>query len=212
MRMNNLLKPDSGFHHRPNSKGDEHGFFSLDSFKYQFLQYLEQSTLSLTGHGAYTPMTPGGRLFNFFYCLFALLLVSTYTANLASFLSYEKPFTDIESIDHLATTKKPVCIPDGTANADWVEASYSRMNTIRKKDAAAMVKALGTGECEYFVAPVPTAQYEVHNECAGNVHVVGKPLQFGYTEMAVGVAKNRTGEKWRGAGATNRESRLGRRS
>lgn len=192
MRMNNLLKPDSGFHSRPDSSGDEHGFFSFDSFKYRFLSYLEQSTLSLTGHGAYTPTTPAGRLFNFFYCLFALLLVSTYTANLASFLSYVKPFNDIESLGHLATTQKPVCILEGTAMADWIEASYSKMNTVRKEGYDAMAEALNTGDCEYLVADVPRVEYKVNNVCSDNVHIIGNPLQFGYTEMVVGVSKNRT--------------------
>ncbi len=192
MAMNNLLKPESGFHARPDGTGDEYGFFSWDAFKCQFLQYLEQSTLSLTGHGAYTPTTPGGRLFNFFYCLFALLLVSTYTANLASFLSYEQPFSDIESIGHLATTEKRVCVPDGTAMTDWIRSSYRRMNVVLKQGTTGMIEGLSTGDCEYYIDTAPEIDYQVNNRCVDNVQSVGTPLQFGYTDMAVGVAKNRT--------------------
>ena len=43
MQMNQLLKETSGFHRKPDSSGEEeHGFFSLDSFKHYYLKYIEQ--------------------------------------------------------------------------------------------------------------------------------------------------------------------------
>jgi len=192
MQMNQLLKETSGFHRKPDSSGEEeHGFFSLDSFKHYYLKYIEQGFLTLTGHSVYQPATSSGRLLNLLYCLFALLLTATYTANLATFLLYEETKYDITSIEHLATSGDTVCTPGGTANAAWVKKAFPEMITLEKSSVQGMVEGMNSGECAAFVSPRSIGQYELHNNCAAKVQVVGTPLKYGYTEMAVGVSNSR---------------------
>ncbi|GMH48599.1 hypothetical protein TrVE_jg14473 [Triparma verrucosa] len=199
MEYNHILRKESGFHRKPDGGGEEHGFFSVDSFKKFFLRYLESGFLTLTGHSVYTPATSSGRLLNLFYCIFALLLTSTYTANLATFLisdeSTNLQFKDVKGLaQESEKLNKFVCTPGGTANAAWTETAFPNMKTLQKMSVAGMVEGLLNDECIAFLSPRSIGQYELHNNCPEGkqtVEILGTPLEYGFTDMAVGVHQSR---------------------
>ena len=189
MEYNHILRKEAGFHRKPDGGGEEHGFFSIDSFKKFFLRYLESGFLTLTGHSVYTPATSSGRLLNLFYCIFALLLTSTYTANLATFLisdeSASARFKDVDGLSKESSKfNDKVCTPGGTANAAWTENAFPAMKTVAKDSVKGMVEALVNDECIAFLSPRSIGQYELHNNCPGGEQVVdllGTPLEYGFT-------------------------------
>ena len=58
------------------------GFMRWASFVEAFPAWLQESVLTLTAHSGLTPKTSPGRLLSVAYCLFSLLLVSVYVAEL----------------------------------------------------------------------------------------------------------------------------------
>ena len=58
------------------------GFMRLSSFGEAFPAWLQESVLTLTAHSGLSPKTSPGRLLSVAYCLFSLLLVSVYVAEL----------------------------------------------------------------------------------------------------------------------------------
>ena len=60
----------------------------------------------MTSGGDATPVTTSGRIMGTFWWFFSLIIVATYTANLAAFLTVTRMETPIESLEDLANQQK----------------------------------------------------------------------------------------------------------
>ena len=58
------------------------GFMRWSSFVESFPEWIKESVLTMTAHSGLSPKTSTGRLLSVMYCLFCLLLVSVYVAEL----------------------------------------------------------------------------------------------------------------------------------
>lgn len=143
----------------------------LSAVVYQFLEYLGLperhrgsrrrdtlgnniflSMLMFTQHFQFNPRTPASRIFASSLALWALLISSAYTANLASyFVIQNRPQLHVESIDDAIRAGLPLCIYDTTASAMYVEQSFPKANTIRKKTEIDLYTAVNEGECALAV-------------------------------------------------------------
>jgi Ligand-gated ion channel len=111
------------------------------------------STLLFTQHFQFQPRTPASRLFAASMALWALLISSAYTANLASyFVVQNKPTASISSIDDAIAASIPLCIWKGAAIHDFVKEQYPDALLIPKDEEIDVYHALNSGECRYGVA------------------------------------------------------------
>lgn len=110
------------------------------------------STLLFTQHFQFQPRTPASRLLAASMALWALLISSAYTANLASyFVAQNLPSGHISSIDDAIKSKTPLCIWGKAAIFEFVQKTYPDALLIPKDEDVQVYYALNTGECRYAV-------------------------------------------------------------
>jgi Ligand-gated ion channel len=101
------------------------------------------SALVFTGHFQFLPNTHPARLLSFSWTFCCLILMSAYTANLASFLVSRSLVSDpVSTLDDALVTGIPVCIQRSSAMDEFVTKKYPDMNLIRKDTEQEMFLAL----------------------------------------------------------------------
>lgn len=89
----------------------------MQNLKENFWMSYWLSWSSLTGGNAHRPTTGLGRVFSGVWTFFCLIMIATYTANLAAWLTASTLSTDIESFDHMRSSNKKLCVLENTAYA-----------------------------------------------------------------------------------------------
>ena len=95
-----------------------------------------------------------GQILNAGFCFFALIIVASYTANLASFLiTAQIKSTPVTSIDDANTRGLPVCVLAGTVAESILQSSYLKLQvvSIKSLSIADMVQAMNQGLCKASV-------------------------------------------------------------
>ena len=77
--------------------------------------------------GDATPLCVSGRILGTFWWFFTLIIIATYTANLAAFLTVTRMETPIESLDGLASQTR---IPYGTVSPSSLEQFFKEQSKI----------------------------------------------------------------------------------
>ncbi|CAB9528614.1 NMDA receptor subtype of glutamate-gated ion channels with high calcium permeability and voltage-dependent sensitivity to magnesium. Mediated by glycine. This protein plays a key role in synaptic plasticity [Seminavis robusta] len=107
------------------------------------------SSLLFTQHFQFVPRTAPARLFSASMGLWALLISSNYTANLASFFVIENtPTIAIQSVEDAIQSGMPICIWGNTASAEFMTAQYPQGIFVEvADDNKEMFSAIRNGAC-----------------------------------------------------------------
>lgn len=91
------------------------------------------SSLTFCGHFEFQPNTVPSRLLSFSWGFWALVMVSAYTANLASFLVSESRIAPtISTIEEALLTSTPLCVQRGSVIDDFLSQKYPELQLVRK--------------------------------------------------------------------------------
>lgn len=141
------------------------------------------SSLLFTQHFQFMPRTAPSRLFSASMGLWALLISSNYTANLASFFVIENtPTLAVQSIDDAIQAGYPICIWKNSASASYITQQYPQAKYVEtNNDAGDMFRALREGDCLVGVSSVSTLelyrdQQDANPDC--NLVWVGRTIKF----------------------------------
>jgi ABC-type amino acid transport substrate-binding protein len=125
--------------------------------------YLSFSTLF--GTNSHSPKTSYGRFYSFFWVVFSMLILSSYTANLASILSTESPESDIQTIEDIMRMDGTLCNKLNTAFGAYINHTYAPKGLKIKwgNDLDSLAKMVVSGECTALVEVQLLAEYLVTN-------------------------------------------------
>lgn len=113
-----------------------------------FMDNLYLSTLNTTQNFEYAPATWPGRICALSMATWALVITSTYTANLANlFVDSSQPVLPVTSMELAVAKKVPVCTYQNTNSDFLVKKYYKNAVRVPKVKEVEMFQALQTGEC-----------------------------------------------------------------
>eukprot|EP00937_MAST-01D_sp_MAST-1D-sp2_P002788 g2788.t1 len=124
---------------------------------------------SLTGGNAHRPTTGLCRAFSGVWTFFCLIMIATYTANLAAWLTHTTLSTDIESFDHMQDSGKRLCVLKGTAYSRYLKDNWKGITIVERAasvwEEGGMVEALLSGDCDAFTDSGIYMHYAQHKRC-----------------------------------------------
>lgn len=138
-------------------------------------------TMTTVGYGDKAPRTPGGRLVAVIWMFASIILISGFTAALASVLTtagLESQIRGPESLPHVrvATVK-------GTTSEEYLRRNRIRYRAYDSPDAA--LKAVETGRADAAVYDAPILRYLVKEPRDVALHVL--PRKFERQDYAIGL-------------------------
>ncbi|KAL3314275.1 Glutamate receptor ionotropic, kainate 1, partial [Cichlidogyrus casuarinus] len=171
----------------------ENQFFMLNSLWFYIAALLNQGT-------DISPKATSTRLLTGIWWFFALIVISTYTANLAAFLTVENTKSPINSVDDLVKQNE---IKYGTLRSgsskdffkDSKDENYKKMGeTMQKEDSYATTVAEGISRVEdgnfAFILESSLLEYYNYRKC--NLKQIGGMLDTKYYSIGL-----KTGSPWK---------------
>ena len=121
--------------------------------------YLTTATFTSAGGQQFTPHSNAGRLFAFSWALWCLLTVSSYTANLASFLVVKRSAASgINSIQDAIQQNAQICVWGNAADYELMRAEFPLANLFKSRDHEHALLDLANGYCSAAVLTPPAWQ------------------------------------------------------
>lgn len=121
--------------------------------------YLTTATFTSAGGQQFTPHSNAGRLFAFSWALWCLLTVSSYTANLASFLVVKRSAASgINSIQDAIQQNAQICVWGDAADYELMRAEFPLANLFKSRDHEHALLDLANGYCSAAVLTPPAWQ------------------------------------------------------
>lgn len=116
------------------------------------------TTLTFTQHHQYwDPSTHGKRIFGYSAAFWAMILASSYTANLATFLvAQQRPVILAETLDEVEQAQLPLCVRAGAAVYGQVSRSYGGVAFRPEDDFDAVYQSLREGRCDLMASRAGT--------------------------------------------------------
>lgn len=125
------------------------------------ITYIHKSFLVVTGHLEVSPATHAGQVVSFSMAFFAVLIVSAYTANLASFLVVQKASNvQINTVNDIIKIGGSICVYKSTAVEDELRGTYGNAILVPKDDDKDVMMGVANGDCDYGVLAL--ASYELN--------------------------------------------------
>ena len=117
-----------------------------------FMSNVYSSLIVFTGHLDLDPNTRAGELVSFSLSFFAMLMLSAYTANLASFLVAEKASRDqVNTVNDIVRMKKSMCIYEQSGPLEAIKKIYNDSIFVEKGDDKKALLGLKNDECNYAI-------------------------------------------------------------
>ena len=130
-------------------------FRTLNQRKYvnATLSYIHEAFIVFTGHLDLSPRTNSARIVSFSLYLFAMLIVLTYGANLASFLVVQRAafLTQVDTVGDIVRMSKSMCVYKDTATHEVIRNVYSNALFVEKESEKDTLLGLRTGDCNYAI-------------------------------------------------------------
>jgi ABC-type amino acid transport substrate-binding protein len=148
---------------------------------------------------AHTPKTAAGKLFSIAFVAYAVMVLSTYTANLATILvDASKTRSQIVTLDSINAAGETVCVAAGSADADYIKAltqvDHPEIKIAHYAEIGPMVADLRSGTCKAILTDEWTNKDLVGTECRhATSRFMQGPEDFFPTGFAFGVARNAKG-------------------
>lgn len=140
------------------------------------------SSLLFTQHFQFMPRTSASRVFSASMGLWALLISSNYTANLASFFVIENtPAIAVSSIEDAIQSGQYICVWGGTAPHDFMVKEHPKAKLIEVDSQVALYEGVRNGDCVLGVSGVYSfdkfsSLKETNPDC--NIRWVGRILKY----------------------------------
>ncbi|KAK3577393.1 hypothetical protein CHS0354_032241 [Potamilus streckersoni] len=152
-----------------------------------------------SGIGEGTPRSFSARVLGMVWAGFAMIIVASYTANLAAFLVLDRPDAKISGIDDARLRNPNENFKYATVKNSAVEmyfkrqvelsTMYRKMEDLNYKTAEEAIEAVKSGRLQAFIWDSSRLEYEAANEC--DLMVAGE--LFGRSGMGIGLQK---GSPW----------------
>ncbi|GFH55628.1 hypothetical protein CTEN210_12104 [Chaetoceros tenuissimus] len=160
------------------------------SFVSTILSYLHQAFLVVCGHLDIIPNTHAGQMVSLSMSFFAMLLLSAYTANLASFLVVERASEKlaINSLNDVVQNRQSICVWGGTAVETEILREYPGASVVRKNSDQEVLTGVRDGDCNYAVLPL--SNYELirgSNEINGDCTLIRVGRNFKNYDIGMAV-------------------------
>jgi hypothetical protein len=116
--------------------------------------YIYKCFITFTGHMDLDTRTKPGHLVGFSLSFFAMLMLSAYTANLASFLvNKNSPQSEVYTVGDIVNQRKSMCILDA-AKKEAIMAQYPQALFVKKDSEVDAIKGLINFECDYAISGI----------------------------------------------------------
>jgi ABC-type amino acid transport substrate-binding protein len=125
-------------------------------------------TMTTVGYGDKSPVTLIGRILGLFWMFAAILIISSFTASIASALTVNQLESAVSGPNDLPKVK--VGTVDPSQGARYLQKRH--INFHGYKDAAAAVDALAKGEIDAIVYEAPILQYQIKNKPDAGLQVL----------------------------------------
>ena len=138
-------------------------------------------TMTTVGYGDKAPVTPGGRMVALIWMFMALIIISSFTAAIASAITVGQLSGSISGPEDLDNAK--VGTLGNTASADYLDLrdiNYKTYNTVPE-----LLEALSNGKIEAAVYDAPLLQYLSQQQPELNIKVLPRTFQQFYYGIAL---------------------------
>jgi hypothetical protein len=131
--------------------------------------------------GSLAPKTFPGKVLLASWAWCAMLIVASYTANLASFLTVKQTHTGFTDIHEAVRQKKKICMLENIPLHEWFDSKFSQYKEVVLSDSFATQKlAIKSGKCQAvlmnrFEFDLLTADPAVDPACTWQI--VGQPIR-----------------------------------
>jgi hypothetical protein len=195
------------------SKGSEiefdRGLLSEFSLKDTLLMYFLAAWNTVTTHGdsgislmENNGISKSNAVFAGCWAALAILLVMGYTANLAAILTTDQLAHEVTSLEQMNTNDMTACAQSGAAYTDFIRESFPAVTLVLGSNMQEMVEMMVDEKCDAVVGVFATLEAIMngktdldmsadHKFCFADdvvLDLVGEPLMFGLTNMAVGIS------------------------
>lgn len=128
-----------------------------------------ENFLNLTGHYHLDPKDVGNWIHSFSFCFLALVLLATYTANLASFMVIRNtPVITINEIQDVIKNDLRLCLMDGSAAETFIREQFQSLQIVEKTKIVDSYLGLDADDCDVLLTTIDTWQSKkndiVYNE------------------------------------------------
>ncbi|MCU7554953.1 transporter substrate-binding domain-containing protein [Alteromonas sp. ASW11-19] len=130
-------------------------------------------TMTTVGYGDKAPTTLGGRIIGFFWMFAAIIIISSFTAAIATSLTVSQLDSSVQGVEDLPDVR--VGTLENSASADFLTA-----HDIRYRKVASLEKgltALENGSLDALVYDKPILQYLVSNDDASGVRILPEVIE-----------------------------------
>ncbi len=125
------------------------------------ITYIHKSFLIVTGHLEVSPASHAGQIVSFSMAFFSVLIVSAYTANLASFLVVQKASNvQINTVNDIMKIGGSICVYRSTSVEDELRRTYPNALLVPKNDDKDVMMGVVDGSCDYGILAL--ASYELN--------------------------------------------------
>jgi len=131
-------------------------------------------TMTTVGYGDKSPVTLGGRIIALIWMFSAIIIISGFTAAIASSLTMNSLRADIESLDDLRSAK--VGVIDASSGAEFLD--EERIGYREFSSASELVAALASGDVEAVVHDAPILKHVLKAQDVKEVKILPDRLRL----------------------------------
>mmetsp|Transcript_1939 Transcript_1939/g.5711 ORF Transcript_1939/g.5711 Transcript_1939/m.5711 type:complete len:733 (-) Transcript_1939:1908-4106(-) len=179
---------------------DAEGLLTPKAFCKTMGMMMSTSFLTLSTHDLTRARTRSGRLVSTVFCIFAIIWISAYTANLAAILgSSDETQRLVNSVEEVAELQArgvlgPACVKAGTAYAEWLRVNEEDIDFIEVpgSDVDDLLRFVNRGLCDTIIDSLPFAEWMQGQPdfCEAQLVNIKEPLKWGPVDMGIGVRQD----------------------
>ena len=160
-----------------------------DQYHWRFVWNIFLSMLLFTQHFQFNPHSYAGRVFSISLSFWSLIIISSYTANLASyFVVQNAPTVKINGIDDAIRASMSICIWEGTGAEEFARATYPQGLFVGKDSEEESLLGVKSGDCDLALLSVQSwemleSDRSINGDC--NLAWVGRVIKFNDAGLAL---------------------------
>ncbi|GGW73310.1 transporter substrate-binding domain-containing protein [Alteromonas halophila] len=130
-------------------------------------------TMTTVGYGDKAPVTLGGRIIGFIWMFAAIIIISSFTAAIATSLTVSQLETDVQGVDDLPDVRVATLANSASAIfLDKEDISYNKVSSVSEG-----LKQLKKGKLDAFVYDKPIMQFYIKRDFDDDVEVLPEIIE-----------------------------------